>query len=230
MPPSDYTRITAFFGSALVTSFLLVGFLFWQNQSEKIDSGKKFDEIQNQLNQIKTPLEKIAFPDYYAASKEMKIFIVAEDQLSYVDSGKNIKGVETKNIKLNGKIENGYLIAQAYVDGGSKLTKVDSIYVNLVDFGGHLLRDKSLSVPESASGHTLILFNLKNVPYLKSIPYDESRIGSTSNWMNILNSNRNQLIHAFLSSARKGGKLVKVYIAYKCNNETPNCEIVELNQ
>jgi hypothetical protein len=214
-------------GSALITCIVLVGFSFWQNQQERASDQNQFEEIQDQLNEIKAPLEKIAFPSYYTATKEMKTYMVVENQLSNAITPETISGMITKKIKLDGQIEDGYLLAEASVDNGKKLKGVDSIYVNLVDYAGHLFRIKSLSVPASESS-TLILFNLKDVPYLKNIPYDETKTPNTNNWINLLNENNEYLIHSFLSSARSGGKIIRVVIAYSCKVETPNCSIVGL--
>ena len=217
-------KLSAFYGSAIVTLVFLASFFLWQNQFEKAETDQKLEDIQQQLEEIKVPLEKIAFPDYYAATKELKQQIIVSDLQSSVDKDGSIKGKISKYVQLEGKISKGYLFAEAYVDAGKPLTRFDSIYVNLIDFGGHLLRSKSLSVPQTPSGNTLILYSLNNIPYLKTIPYDENKIGLTSDWTRILNDNRSHEIHTFLSSNRAGGKILNITISYECSKETPDCK------
>src|SRR3989338_7864194 len=186
------------------------------------EQAKKIEELQKQIQDIpKTPEEKIAFPDFYVATKDMKRVTPISETTSFVNKTTNsIVGIKTITLSRQGKIARGYLLVKASVDSGRPLTIYDSVYVKLNYVGGHLLRNKSLLVP-SASGTTL-LYPLNSIPYLPDIPYNETRVGSTTDWLEKLNGSSEPVVLAFLSSAREGGLLKEITLAYECDKETPD--------
>jgi len=213
----------AFLGSASIALIFLIGFFFWRWFFDQNHIENRISIIEQQLDS----LEKISFPDYYKATKLYKQFTITSDLRSYVNSQGQPVGVSDVNIQLNGKIGTGYLLVEAFVDGNKPLTKYDSIYVNLHDNGGHLLRNKSLPTPASASGANILLYNLNSIQFLKNVPYDETLTGLSKNWRNILNDDASHNIYSFLSS-RVGGKIVNIVLAYSCETSTPNCEIEKI--
>lgn len=218
-------------GVSIVMIALVVIYFVQQGNADQTqqqlleEQAKQIEELQKQLQDVpKIPEEKTAFPDYYVATHEMKPVSPIKDLVSFVNKKTNsIVGSTTVTLRREGKIARGYLLIRASVDNGRALTVYDSVYVKLNYVGGHLLRNKSLSVPTSSG--TTLLYPLNSIPYLPDIPYDETRAGRTSDWLSIINNSGDPVVLAFLSSARENGLLKEVTFAYECDKETPDCVV-----
>lgn len=223
---------SGFLGGVL-TAFLAILLIYIvQQKTSDLDQkqlleeqAKQLQELQKKLDEIpKIPEEKIAFPDYFVALKEMKNITPISDQRGYVKkTTQEIVGSQEIILTGSGRIARGYLYVEASVDNGRPLTIYDSVYIKLNLVGGHLLRNKSLSVP-TASG-TALLYPLNSIPYLANIPYDETRIGRLADWVAIFNQTKTPALLSFISTNRDGGVIRKITISYECEKETPNCAL-----
>jgi hypothetical protein len=205
-----------FGGIVLASSYLgFVVILEWLQPPQN----QQIEEIEGRIED----LEKITYADFYKA-QSMSGITLAENKSSYVQEGKKIGEIVDSFVR-EGQIADGYLLVEASVSNHDPLTKFDSVYFTLTDdyVGGHLLRNQSLPLPKTNSGGTMILFPLKEIPYLTKIPYDENLTGQKRNFLNIINSNRTIDYYSFLSSQRIGGRINKIIIKYECSVDTPNC-------
>ena len=184
---------------------------------------QRIEELKKQVQEIsKTPDEKAAFPDYFVATEEFEKIVLSENHKSYVDSSGDVHGRISKKLKMNGKIARGYLLVEAITNKNTPLTVYDSIYTILGFDGGHLYRSESLETPQSTG--SLLLYPLRDIPYLTNVPYDEKKTPSNANWTETLNKNQVYVFQSFLSS-RVGGTIKRLWIAYECDEETPECEL-----
>lgn len=223
-------NIASFLGGVAITGIFLAGVLLAQTKLSTEKNAEEFKKVAEQVideklsDLPKNPPEQTEYPDYFFATKIMKSITPISDQKGYVlQKTQEIVGSEEVTISSSGSIARGYLYIEAAVDNGRALTIYDSVYVKLNYVGGHLLRNKSLKVPTTTG--TALLYPLNAVPYLATIPYDESRTGRTADWVNILNTTRNPVLLSFISTAREGGLIQKVMISYECTKESPNCSL-----
>jgi hypothetical protein len=188
--------------------------------------------------------------NYYLEMKHLEL--VSTTTESIVKDPENMKEddkIIKRFIKQDGNIANAYLFVDVSVDFGKPLTVWDSIYIsfqrmainNNIEYpykpfiGGHLLRSKTIKVPEGSA--TRLLYDLRNVPFTY-IPYSDSNDVTYNNLIKMLNNdyadgykineNNNQIIFefkTFLSTLRKGGYINKISIGYECAEETPNCKL-----
>lgn len=125
-----------------------------------------------------------------------------------VDFSKTI----SNSIVAQGELDKVYLFVKATVEG-EPLTSFDSLYFKLVYDGGHLFRPESLELPESDG--TTLLYDLRDVPYLLSVPYDESLTPERVDLQRLLVPNKRVLATSFVSSMRPG-RLEDLTIYYSC--------------
>jgi hypothetical protein len=104
------------------------------------------------------------------------------------------------------------------VDDGQPLTIYDSIFVQLNGKGGHLRRDYSLPVIKGDS--TKLLYDLRQIPYIDSVPYSESKVPQITNWLDEINNKKDGNVYSFLSTLRTGGMIKEITISYQCLEET----------
>ena len=125
-----------------------------------------------------------------------------------VDPSKRI----SVSLKIEGAPEQVFLYVRATVEG-EQLTKFDSIYFKLVNAGGHLFRPDSLLSSDDQT--TELLFDLKDLPYFASVPYDETKTPEQADLTSILASKDSVLVTAFISSLRPA-KFEELAILYGC--------------
>jgi len=173
---------------------------------------------------IKEPKPKASeFPDYEAYKSFGKKITLIRDQTSFVTKDYKKVGEVEKQFLVKGKFRRAYVFISASVDNGKPLTVYDSIYILLNDKGGHILRNKSLPTPPSDT--TQLLYDMREIPYITSIPYSENKPASFTNWLDELNSKENISFYTFLSSWRPGGLIKEITIAFECE-ENSECDIV----
>lgn len=182
---------------------------------------------------FRTPREKIIerevptkpseYPDYEAYKSLSNKIILVNDNPSFVTKDYKKIGEVNKNFLLTGKFRRAYIFIDASVDNGRPLTVYDSIYIMMNYKGGHLLRNKSLSIPPSDT--TKLLYDMREISYIKSIPYSENKQPLFANWLDELNSKEIISFYSFLSSWRTGGLIKEITIAFECE-ESSECDII----
>ncbi len=186
---------------------------------------------------FKTPREKIIekevpiivepkpsqFPDYEAYKLFDKKINLVKDQSSFVTKDYEKIGEVEKQFLTTGKFRRAYIFIDASVDNGKPLTVYDSIYILLNDKGGHILRNKSLLTPSSDT--TQLLYDMREIPYITSIPYSENKQLLFANWLGEINSKESISFYTFLSSWRPGGLIKEITIAFECEEDS-ECDIV----
>lgn len=212
--------------------------LFWWNDSCHLTAEEKSNPSE------------FADYNYYLEMKQLELISVpAESWVKVPDKINEDEKIVKKFIKQNGNIANAYFFVDASVDNGKPLTVWDSIYISIQrvvkKYGkeypykpfldGHLLRSKSIEVPEGKT--TRLLYDLRNIPFT-AIPYSDKNEPTYENWISILNNEytdgykidekSNEIIYqfkTFLSTLRKGGYINKITIGYECAEETPDCKL-----
>lgn len=199
-------------------------------------------------NQIKEPqvVEKIvekpvvlplptcprSFEIYQNLVKGDQSVQLIENKKSYASGGKLTLSYEVP-VKRSGQglVACGYLYVKARV-GNQKLDeKFDSIYIDPQGFGGHLLRPRSMPIPNSTEYVTEILLPLDAVPYLPTVPYDPNAQGyKIADWARLLNVSDELKFTIALSTLNRSGVIDEVRIAYKCWDsntglETQDCQL-----
>jgi len=188
--------------------------------------------------------------NYFQAMKHLEL--VPKPTASMVKKPNNIaenEKIVKRFIKQKGDIANAYLFVDTSVDNGKPLTVWDSIYISLqriaINYNqeypykpfidGHLLRSKTIKVPEGTA--TRLLYDMRNIPFTE-IPYSDKNEPIYKNLIEMLNNeypdglniieNANDIIFefkTFLSTLRNGGFINKVSIGYECAENTPDCEL-----
>ncbi len=151
---------------------------------------------------------------------------------SWVNKNGKVEGrIYKKFIRVDGDISNAYLFVEVSVDNNKPLTVWDSIYVSLrkevggylyEPVAGHLLRSKSLNIPPSNT--TRLLYDMQQIPFT-TIPYSDNNNFVNKNWLSNIQTAKTFQFETFLSTSRKGGKIVNISIGYQCAQETPNCKL-----
>ena len=163
------------------------------------------------------------FPDYEAYKSFEKKIILVKDNPSFVTKDYKKIGEVEKEFSVKGKFRRAYIFINVSVDDGRPLTVYDSIYILLNYKGGHILRDRSLPVPPSDT--TQLLYDMREIPYITSIPYSENKPALFTDWLNELNLRKDIPFYTFLSSWRSGGLIKEITIAFECEEDS-ECDIV----
>ena len=188
--------------------------------SQEIEQ-KVSQQVKNTVEQSLSKPSK--FPDYEAYKAFEKKITIVRDQVSFVTKDYKKIGEVEKQFLVKGKFRRAYIFISASVDNGKPLTVYDSIYLLLNYKGGHILRDKSLPIPPSDT--TQLLYDMREIPYITSIPYSESKQPLFTNWLNEINSKESISFYTFLSSWRPGGLIKEITIAFECK-ENSECDII----
>jgi hypothetical protein len=162
------------------------------------------------------------FPDYEAYKSFHKKVTLVSDHTSFVTTDSKKVGKIKEQLSLKGKFSRAYIFISVSVDNGKPLTVYDSIYIKLNRIGGHILRNKSLPLP--ASDITQLLYDMRQIPYIKNVPYSETKKPLIANWLAALNSNETISFDSFLSSARPGGLIKEITVAFECEEKNV-CDI-----
>lgn len=192
-------------------------------------------EIQKEIiKEVPAPVKPFEYPDYdyYMELKKVSLASSTESWVKKSDDTLDVEGrTFQKFIKIDGQITNGYLFVNVSVDNGKPLTIWDSVYVSLRKevngylywpIEGHLLRSKSLPTPKD--GKTVLLYDLRQIPFTK-LPYSENNNCEVKSWLSIIQSANKFQFETFLSTLRRGGEINDISIGYECSAETPNCQL-----
>lgn len=207
---------------ALILVSIGVGALIILNWTTDIFRTPREKIIEKEVPIVSEP-KPSEYPDYEAYKSLPSKIILVKDNPSFVTKDYKKVGEVEKQFSVKGKFRRAYVFINASVDNGKPLTVYDSIYVLLNYKGGHILRNKSLPIPPSAT--TQLLYDMREIPYITSIPYSENKPALFTNWLDELNSRENISLYTFLSSWRAGGLIKEITIAFECE-ESSECDIV----
>ncbi len=181
----------------------------------------------NSCNLVSEPIviPPSQYPDYDSvmststeASSTYKLFKIIDQPFTSWTPEKAKQEDKMFNITIKrtgGQLSAAYLHIK--VSRGDKpFTAFDSIYLLFNDVGGHLFRSQSLPVPPGDK--TELLYAMNYVPYLKSIPYSESRTPSAVNWFDIFNGSNNITVDSFISSLHES-EIEEMSIYYQCTKD-----------
>ena len=211
----------------LLAIILIIISIWRQSETEKKEKNLSQEIGQKVTQQVTSAVEQnlsrpSVFPDYEAYKSFEKKIILVKDNPSFVAKNYKKIGEVEKQFLVKGKFRRAYIFVDVLVDNGRPLTVYDSIYILLNDKGGHILRNKSLPTPPSDT--TQLLYDMREIPYIASIPYSESKPPLFTNWLDEINSKESISFYAFLSSWRLGGLIKEITIAFECE-ENSNCDI-----
>lgn len=132
----------------------------------------------------------------------------------------------SRRIRTYGEFDNAYLFVSAGSGDDGKLKDGESVYfyIDTGDSGGHLIKAKTLLIPEEKvdTTHSTFLYGAANL-VLTSIPYEDENtpVIRTLNLLDVLNDenhgyDRKHYLGAFVSSSRADPTLYELGIAYSC--------------
>ncbi|MCX6785904.1 MAG: hypothetical protein NTZ18_03590 [Candidatus Komeilibacteria bacterium] len=203
------------------------------------NSNNNENSNQNQnTNQVVEP-KPSEFPDYDFYQKDKNKIELVASRASWVQNGVKIGEIKPK-FKVTGQIVNGYLFVDASADNGGPLTIWDSVYVTLRKLnympikGGHLFRKEGFVLKVPPTQTTQLLYSLKEIPYIpegifNGTGYSENKTHATSNWIDLFKDGDTLEMDTFLSTARSGGMINKITIAWECAEATPDCKLEPIN-
>ncbi|MFA6533168.1 MAG: hypothetical protein WCT22_04195 [Patescibacteria group bacterium] len=151
---------------------------------------------------------------------------LVDNQKSYASGGKFV-GSRQIDVKKSGpgQIACGYLYVRAKIDGKSLDKKYDSVYINPQNFGGHILRSKTISISDPIPNTTETLLPLNSVSYLPNIPYNpDAQNYRLADWVKLLNVSDKINFQIGLSTQDHRGVIEDVSLVYKCWNPETGAE------
>ncbi len=173
-----------------------------------------------------------SFNDYQSLVNKGQFLTLAKERNTYASNGSFVNGF---NVNLNrsgdDKIACGFLYVKARINGKMIDENYDSIYINPNEFGGQILRTKSLAINNKEEKKTQVLLPLNSISYLPTIPYNPSAQNyKIANWVNLLNTGDRINFKIGLSASDSRGYIDEITIAYKCwdsitGQETQNCQL-----
>jgi hypothetical protein len=171
--------------------------------------------------QPEAPKEETTEMSEFDALDDMKEVVLAEQFESWTPEAK-LDQVRTRSLRLKvkGTVEKAYFYAEA-TEGENGLTKWDSYYFKLNDLGGHLFRPQSLKTP--AGKGTTLLYDLRELSFLPSVPYSEDRVPDHADLRELLKDGKTVVATTFISSLRQS-TIEKASIHYTCA-EGSDCSI-----
>lgn len=179
---------------------------------------------------LKAPECKGGFEEYKNLADKGQIIKLTENQRTFALNGQ-LTGEKRVIARRGGEIACGYIYMEAQ-KGSNKLDpKYDSIYVNPQSLGGHIIRSRSLEIPNKNDNISAVLLNLKSVPFLPKIPYNPNAQNfEVADWVKLLNASSKTEFIIGLSTTDQQGFINEVSIAYKCWNpetgeETQDCQL-----
>lgn len=150
-----------------------------------------------------------------------KKLVIAQDFESWTENASvSSSRVVSRALSVSGDVSEALLYVDVSV-GDKELTEFHSIYFKLVNSGGHLFRPDTLGV-EAGEGTTL-LYDLKNLPYLTTVPYSEDRDPETMDLTILLADGTHPLVTAFISSLEEG-EIHELSLHYSCAEDS-DCSV-----
>lgn len=186
--------------------------LIFASGGDKNDS-ENHDEETNVTTEEGASSEAMIEDKVLAGLDGKKKLVIAEDFESWTeDAALSNDRVVSKALSVSGDVSEALLYVDASVQG-KELTEFHSVYFKLVNSGGHLFRPDTLGV-DSGDGTTL-LYDLKELPYLSSVPYSEDRVPEVMDLTTLLADGTHPLVTAFISSLELG-EFHEISIHYSC--------------
>lgn len=217
-----------FLGALLLMALFFAGIVVFWNTAINPKEGSQEPGIKEV---VKKPPECLGgFEEYQVLLKNGQSLRLADNVVSYASGGEFIGGDDI-TVRRNGEIACGYLYVRVSKSKTPLNEEFDSIYIAPQGLGGHLLRSRSLSVPEVAHA-TAVLFPLSSVPYLPNAPYKpDAQSFAITDWVKLFNAAHQIDVQMALSIDNQAGLLEEVRIAYKCwdpntGNETKGCQLI----
>lgn len=181
------------------------GFYWWDNSCHTNEKPKP---------------EPSEYPDYDSL-ENLNSLVIIEDEVSWSPEGKKEKIIgHKKQLESIGQFAKIYLYTEVSISG-KPLTQYESLYVKFNNEGGHLFRPQSLKIPPDTI--TRLLYAVNNIPYLKYLPYSESKPPTTTDWFGFFKDDSSIAFDAFISSLNPA-KINKIIIYYDCVIGS-NCKI-----
>jgi len=186
--------------------------------------------IVNRFKKPEIPDCSYSFGSYQNLVKKGQYIDLLKNAPSYASQGE-IKPIYPITIKRKGEIACGYLYVRVRNNGHPLNEAYDSIYINPQDLGGHLLRSRSISIPNPIAQTTEILLPLNEIPFLPHVPYNPTASKfEVADWVKLLNVTNQIKFWIGLSTQDTTGMIDEVRIAYKCWNsktgeETHDCKL-----
>ncbi len=197
---------------------------------------KKFKEPEVVEKIVETKVKITApecqrnFTEFTKLVNSGQYFKVLENARSQAQNGFFTQGsVHETAVHRVGEIACGYLYVEASAGGKPLDDKYDSIFVEAQNYGGHLVRTRSIET-EGNQGTTKVLFELNSIPYLPNVPYNpNAKDFRISNWVKLFGVNSSVDFRIALST-QSAGFIKEVGVAYKCWNpdtgdETFDCQL-----
>lgn len=155
---------------------------------------------------------------------------IADEKVSYAENGKFVGSIQSVVTRTgNGEVGCGYLYIKVSKNSKPINKEWDSIYINPHDFGGHLLREKSI-LHKNEEKYTEVLFSLDSISYLSGLYNHNAQNYKIADWVKLLNVNNYVQFNIGLSVEDYSGYINEIIIAYKCWNpetgeESQNCQL-----
>lgn len=213
----------------LIGAGIILGTTFIVNIIRKPQTIEKVEIVERIIN---APKCINTFSEYKELFEKGQFVILAKNKNSYALSNKFVNGFDVRVNKIGAdEIACGYLYIKASIDGKKLDDNYDSIYINPNNFGGHILRTKSLNIEQIEKNKTEVLLPLNSIFYLPNMPYNPNAQNyKIANWKNLLNVGDIIDFKIGLSTLDKRGNIDEIQIVYKCWNpetgkETNDCQL-----
>jgi hypothetical protein len=184
----------------------------------KVPDVKITEKVTTIEKVVKTPDCDNSFGEYKTLIDKGQYLVLAKDKSAYSANGHFVNDfIVNVNRMGDGKIACGYLYIKTRKDGHSLDPNYDSIYINPNDFGGHILRSKSLEIPQKEQNKTEVLLPTNSISYIPNVPYNpNAQDYKVSNWSNLFNVSDQINFKIGLSTIDPQGYIDQIIIAYKC--------------
>ncbi|MBU2634249.1 MAG: hypothetical protein KJ674_03305 [Nanoarchaeota archaeon] len=222
--------------TAIVGAFFVYGAVAISNALNKNLDREQIKRVVEKIIEEKEiiiykPECKQSFNGYQELLNKGQYLKIVANRYSYAQNGIFINSIDSIISRTgSGEIGCGYLYIKVSKNNKPINNEWDSVYIDPHDFGGHILRDKSI-LHENKENYTEALLSLDSISYLPGLPYNSNAQNfRIADWVKLLNVNNHFKFDIGLSVENKGGLINEIIIAYKCWNpetgeETQNCQL-----
>lgn len=201
---------------------------------KEIEKDKVEDIVEDIIKEkkiiISRPKCEKSFNNYQKLLNKKQFIKIVENKKSYAENRQFVSNIQPLISRTGaGSVSCGYLYVKVSKNNKPLHKEWDSIYINPHDFGGHLLREKSI-LHENRENYTEILFSLDSISY-SGFPYNSNAQNfRIADWVKLLNVNNHVKFNIGLSVENQDGLINEIIIAYKCWNpetgeETQTCQL-----
>ncbi len=221
---------------AIVGAFFVYGAVAISNALDKNMDKEQIERVVEKIIEEKEiviykPECKQSFDGYQELLNKGQYLKIVVNKYSYAQNGIFVGGIDSMVGRTGpDEIGCGYLYIRVSKNNKPINNEWDSVYIDPHDFGGHILRDKSI-LHENRENYTEALLSLNSVSYLPGLPYDpDAQNFRIADWVELLNVNNHFKFHIGLSVENKSALINEIIVAYKCWNpetgeETQNCQL-----